>query len=173
MLACLTLPVTTTLAAPFKCPHVGGDFVFAQEANPNTLDQMTSTTISTRNIAMNIYESLMTRDENNHPILELAEAMIEAPDHLTYTFKLRRGIHFHNGKLMTSADVVASFDRYARVGNQRGTLNNVGSLGCAGRFDIRSSYEEDAADIHRGAVIISVRRSSSSRPRSATFPRSS
>src|ERR1700750_2414945 len=113
-------------AAPFKCPHVGGNFVFGQEANINTLDQMTSSTISTRNIAMNIYESLMTRDENNHPILELAEAMIESPDHMTYTFKLRQGIHFHNGKLMTSADVVASFDRYAKVGNQRGTLNNVG-----------------------------------------------
>src|ERR1700709_2092103 len=51
--------------------------------------------------------------------------MIEAPDHLTYTFKLRQGIHFHNGKPMTSADVVASFDRYPKVGNQRSTLDNV------------------------------------------------
>ena len=59
-------------AKPFKCPHVGGDLVFGQEANINTLDQMTSATISTRNIAMNIYETLMTRDENNNPILELA-----------------------------------------------------------------------------------------------------
>ena len=36
---------------------------------------MTSNTISTRNIAMNIYETLMTRDENNRPILDLAESM--------------------------------------------------------------------------------------------------
>jgi peptide/nickel transport system substrate-binding protein len=124
-LACVAVSVATAQAEPFKCPHVGGNFVFGQEANINTLDQMTSPTISTRNIAMNIYEALMTRDENNHPILELAAAMIEAPDHLTYTFKLRQGIHFHNGKPMTSADVVASFDRYAKVGNQRSTLNNV------------------------------------------------
>ena len=112
-------------AEPFKCPHAGGDFVFGQEANINTLDQMTSSTISTRNIAMNIYESLMTRDENNHPILELAEAMHEAPDQLTYTFRLRAGIHFHNGKPLTSADVVASFDRYAKVGIQRNMLSSV------------------------------------------------
>src|SRR5271167_1979287 len=125
LLAGTVLSVGTARAEPFKCPHVGGDFVFGQEANINTLDQMTSSTISTRNIAMNIYESLMTRDENNHPILELAEAMLEAPDHLTYTFKLRQGIHFHNGKPMTSADVAASFDRYAKVGNQRSTLDNV------------------------------------------------
>src|SRR5580698_449888 len=119
------ISVAAAQAAPFKCPHVGGDFVFGQEANINTLDQMTSSTISTRNIAMNIYESLMTRDENNHPILELAAAMDEAPDHLTYTFKLRPGIHFHNGKLMTSADVIASFDRYSKVGLERSVLGNV------------------------------------------------
>ncbi len=125
--AIATILATTAAsrADTFKCPVTGGDLIFAQEANINTLDQMTSSTISTRNIAMNIYESLMTRDENNHPILELAESMTEAPDHLTYTFKLRQGIHFHNGKPMTSADVVASFDRYAKVGNQRSTLDNV------------------------------------------------
>src|SRR5277367_6977950 len=76
-------------AEPFKCPHVGGDFVFGQEANVNSLDQMTSSAISTRNIAMNVFETLMTRDETNHPILDLAASMDEAPDHLTYTFKLR------------------------------------------------------------------------------------
>ena len=83
-------------AAPFKCPHVGGNFVFGQEANINSLDQMTSGAISTRNISMNIFESLMTRDENNRPILELAQSMDETPDHLTYTFKLREGVRFHN-----------------------------------------------------------------------------
>ena len=50
---------------------------------------MTSSTISTRNIAMNIFETLMTRDETNHPILDLAASMDEAPDHMTFTFKLR------------------------------------------------------------------------------------
>ena len=125
LLASLALAVPAAQAAPFKCPSMGGDFVFGQEANINTLDQMTSSTISTRNIAMNIYETLMTRDENNNPILELAASMTEAPDHLTFTFKLRSGIHFHNGKPLTSADVVASFDRYAKVGNQRSTLDNV------------------------------------------------
>jgi peptide/nickel transport system substrate-binding protein len=112
-------------AAPFKCPHVGGDFVFGQEANVNSLDQMTSTAISTRNIAMNIFETLMTRDDNNHPILELAREMVEAPDHLSYTFKLRPGIHFHNGKPLTSADVAASFERYKKISLGRGNLANV------------------------------------------------
>jgi len=112
-------------AATFKCPHVGGDFLFGQEANVNSLDQMTSTTISTRNIAMNIFETLMTRDENNHPILDLAQSMVEAEDHLSFTFRLRPGIKFHNGKLLTSADVAASFDRYKKISLGRGNLVNV------------------------------------------------
>jgi peptide/nickel transport system substrate-binding protein len=115
-------------AAPFKCPHTGGDFTFGQEANINSLDQMTSSTISTRNVAMNIFEALMTRDENFSPMLELAQSEAQSPDGLTYTFKLRQGVKFQNGKPMSSADVVASFDRYSKMGILRNFLVNVASL---------------------------------------------
>jgi peptide/nickel transport system substrate-binding protein len=114
-----------SFAAQFKCPQVGGDFVFGQEANVNGLDQIASSSISTRNIAMNIFESLVTRDENNNPIADLAASFTESPDRLTYTFKLREGVRFHNGKTMTSADVLASFDRYNKVGLDRSMFNNV------------------------------------------------
>ncbi len=66
--AAMALSAAPLLAAPFTCPTRGGDLVFGQEANVNSLDQMTSSTISTRNIAMNIYETLITRDDNNRPI---------------------------------------------------------------------------------------------------------
>jgi peptide/nickel transport system substrate-binding protein len=121
----LAMAATPALAAKFECPKKGGDLVFGGEAKVNSLDQYASNTISTRNNAMNIFESLMTRDENNNPILELAESMTESPDHLTYTFKIRQGIKFHNGKDMTTEDVVASFDRYRKIGIERGNLDNV------------------------------------------------
>ena len=111
--------------AQFTCPKTGGNLVFAQEAKVNSLDQHTSSTISTRNIAMNMFESLMTRDENMAPIPELAESVAESPDGLTYTFKLRTGVKFHNGKEMSTDDVVASFDRYKKVGLDRGILDIV------------------------------------------------
>jgi peptide/nickel transport system substrate-binding protein len=113
------------LAAPFTCPKKGGELVFAGEAKVNSLDQYASNTISTRNLAMNIYEALMTRDEKNEPILDLAESMEESADKMTYTFKLRQGIKFHNGKDLTTDDVVASFDRYAKIGIERSNLANV------------------------------------------------
>jgi peptide/nickel transport system substrate-binding protein len=111
--------------AAFECPRKGGDLVFGQEAKVNSLDMHASSTISTRNIAMHIFESLMTRDEDNNPIYELAEKVEEREDRLQYTFTLRPGIAFHNGKAMTSADVAASFDRYKKLGVERGLLDNV------------------------------------------------
>ena len=112
-------------AAPFSCPRKGGDLVFGQEANANSLDQMASNTISTRNVAMNIFEALLTRSETNETIGDLADSWTEAPDKLSYTFKLRTGVHFHNGREMTSADVAASFDRYGKLGMERSNLANV------------------------------------------------
>ncbi|HSU05492.1 MAG TPA: ABC transporter substrate-binding protein [Acetobacteraceae bacterium] len=127
MIAGITAAAPPVCAAPFKCPHVGGNFTFGQEANVNSLDMMMSSAISTRNIAMNIFETLVTRGDDNRPILELAGSLTESPDKLAYTFGLRQGVTFHNGKKLTSADVVASFERYKKLGLQRNTFNNVES----------------------------------------------
>lgn len=115
----------TADAAKFACPKKGGDLVFAGEAKVNSLDQHTSSAISTRNNGMNMLEALMTRDEQNSPIPDLADSVEESADKLTYTFKLRQGVKFHNGKELTTEDVVASFDRYAKIGYERGMLGNV------------------------------------------------
>ncbi|PYM88310.1 MAG: hypothetical protein DME08_27725 [Candidatus Rokuibacteriota bacterium] len=42
----------------------------------------------------------------------LAEAWSESPDGLTYEFRLRRGLKFHNGDAVTAEDVKFSFERY-------------------------------------------------------------
>jgi peptide/nickel transport system substrate-binding protein len=115
-------------AETFECPTEGGDLVFGQEAQVAGLDMHFSSAISARNVAMHIYETLMTRDESNNPIHELAAGHTVSDDGLTYTFTLRDGIKFHNGKEMTSADVLASFERYAEIGIDRGTLEPVAEM---------------------------------------------
>ena len=127
ILTATLLASTAANAAPFACPQKGGNLLFGQEANVNSLDQQASNTISTRNIAMNIFESLLTRSETNETIGDLADSWTESPDHLTYTFKLRPNVKFHNGKALTATDVAASFERYNKLGMERSNLVNVAS----------------------------------------------
>ena len=89
------------------------------------LDQHVSPATTTRDVSINIFESLVTRDDNLQPIPQLAESIDVSPDQKTFTFKLRQGVHFHNGKLMTSEDVLASMDRYRRIGLMRYVLEMV------------------------------------------------
>jgi peptide/nickel transport system substrate-binding protein len=117
-----TLPYAAHAAEPFKCGHTGGDFTYGLEANVAGLDMQANAAASVRDIAMNTYETLVTRDEHMKPLLQLAASVDTSPDNRVFTFKLRQGVHFHNGKLMTSADVRASFERYARVGVDRSIL---------------------------------------------------
>jgi peptide/nickel transport system substrate-binding protein len=48
----------------------------------------------------------------------LAEAWSESPDGLTYEFRLRRNLKFHNGDSVTAEDVKFSFDRYNGAGSK-------------------------------------------------------
>jgi len=56
-----------------------------------------------------IYDSLLAWDADLNVIPALAESY-ELPDDVTYKFKLREDILFHDGRPMTSADVVYSFE---------------------------------------------------------------
>ena len=125
-LAGASLMCGSALAAePFACPRMGGDLTVGLEAAMANLDQQTATSSATRNVAMNIFETLVIRDENMNPVPDLAKSIDVSEDGLTYTFKLRDDVTFHNGNAMTSADVAASFDRYKRVGVNRATLDIV------------------------------------------------
>ena len=59
----------------------------------------------------NIHCALVTIDKSFNIVPSLAEKFETSPDLLTYTFHLRPGVKFQDGKPMTAADVKYSFDR--------------------------------------------------------------
>ncbi len=127
--------VSGSALADTLCANRGGNFVFAQDAQVAGLDQHFSSAMSTRNIAMHIYEMLVTRGEDNRPIPELAESYTVSDDGMTYAFKLRRGVKFHNGKEMNSADVLASFERYGRIGLRRKNVEPIKTMSTPGPYE--------------------------------------
>ncbi|SMC39855.1 ABC transporter substrate-binding protein [Primorskyibacter flagellatus] len=129
-------------ASPVVGQVEGGELVLAQSANPPSLDAMTSSSETARNINMNIYEPLVAIDENVNPIPMLAKSIEPSEDLLTYVFPLRQGVLFHNGKEMTAEDVKASLERYREVGATRGMLDKVKEIEITGDYEVTFHMSE-------------------------------
>src|SRR5258708_27428958 len=105
----IALATGSALAAPVR----GGAANIAMIGEPQTLDPMASTADLVGIITQHIYELLYTFDANWNVTPMLAESMPAiSKDGLVYTIPLRKGVKFHNGKEMTSDDVVASLKRW-------------------------------------------------------------
>ena len=64
----------------------------------------------TETIIRNMYDGLLTRDPSMKVVPELAESWRQV-DPITYEFKLRDGVRFHDGTPMTAEDVKFTFER--------------------------------------------------------------
>ena len=107
--AAIALATGSALAAPPK----GGAANIAMIGEPQTLDPMASTADLVGIITQHVYELLYTFDANWNVTPMLAESMpVISKDGLVYTIPLRTSVRFHNGKEMTSDDVVASLRRW-------------------------------------------------------------
>src|SRR5262245_29554457 len=93
----------------------GGVLKIGNLGEPPSRDPHWGTQTITEVLTNHIYEGLYSLDANYRPVPMLAESMPQvSPDGLTYTIALRQGIKFHNGKEMTSDDVVASLKRWGQ-----------------------------------------------------------
>ena len=93
----------------------GGTLVVAAIGEPQTLDEHQTTAGITAEIGYCMYETLFAYDHEYQPKPMLAESYDVSEDGLNHTFKLRQGVPFHNGKEMTSEDVVASMTRWGEI----------------------------------------------------------
>ena len=114
VVAASLLSASVPLAAEEQ-PKSGGVFRAAMIGEPPTLDLHTTTAVIVQQITWHFYEGLFTYDKQYSPIPLLVESHAVSDRGRTYTFTLRRGVKFHNGKEMTSADVVPSLKRWGRL----------------------------------------------------------
>ncbi|MEO8442020.1 MAG: ABC transporter substrate-binding protein [Betaproteobacteria bacterium] len=92
------------------------DLSIAVSADVTSIDPHYHNLTPNNNIAEHIFETLVTKDPKS--LLKPALAVSwKAVDDLTWEFKLRKGVKFHDGSDFTAADVVFSIERTALVPN--------------------------------------------------------
>lgn len=109
-------------AAPMAqadAPKQGGQATVTFNNDLTTLDPQVGYDWQNWSVIKSIFDGLMDYKPGTTELEpDLAESYTVSADGLTYTFKLRDGVKFHNGRLMTSTDVKYSFERAVNPATQ-------------------------------------------------------
>lgn len=125
LLAASLAGVVCTLPAGAQTP--GGTLVILTTPEPTILTNAVNSAPTTAEVATKIYDGLLEYDDKLNPKPSLATEWAVSPDGKTITFKLRRGVKFHDGKPLTSADIQFSLMQVIREYHPRGP-GNLGPL---------------------------------------------
>lgn len=101
----------TAMAA--EQPKAGGTLTFAVAAEPASYDLHRETSFASIHPVAPHYSLLVKFNQWKYPEIEgdVAESWTISDDGLTYTFKIRKGIKFHDGSVLTAKDVKATYDK--------------------------------------------------------------
>ena len=92
------------------------------QANLTILDPIWTTAFVSRNHGYMIYDTLFGTDSAGKIKPQMVDKWSVSKDNLTWTFTLRDGLEFHDGKPVTSEDVIASLKRWASRDSFGGVL---------------------------------------------------
>ena len=119
--AALAISIAVTMPTQADSPKQGGTLTMLQFTNPSALSTIGTTAAATAIVNSKIFESLLEHEgADMKPVPGVAESWSVSDDELTWTFKLRKGIKFHDGHPMTSADVKYSMEDIVGKFHSRG-----------------------------------------------------
>lgn len=113
-------------------------------SGPNNLDPRIGTDDVSGKMSQLIFNSLMTLDEHLRIVPELAERL-DNPDPTTYVVTLRRGVRFHDGHELSSADVVYTFRSLldpAFLSPRKGAFRMVRAIDARDRYTVVFTLKE-------------------------------
>ena len=102
-------------AGQFPAPAVGQPsqvLKFVPQANLANFDPIWGTQYVVRNASQLVWDTLYGMDSKLQAKRQMVESEEVSSDGLTWTFKLRQGLKFHNGEKVLAKDVVASIGRW-------------------------------------------------------------
>jgi len=134
-----------------KTSKKGGRLIMGSTGGSTTdsMDPATFTSNMNQNINWQIRNNLVEIDHNFKPIPELAESWGSTPDAKIWTFKLRQGVEFHNGKTMISEDVIFSINHHRGEKSKsgaKGYLKNIKNIKADGKYEVVFELNGGSAD---------------------------
>ena len=117
----------------------GGRIVVGSLVEPPALDPFRQAADARIRVSPLMYQGLFFEDQSGVPRPLLAESATAAPDGKSWTFRIRRGVKFHTGQPMTSADVKYSYDFMRNAANGSpgaGDLSSVTSIEAPDDFTV-------------------------------------
>lgn len=110
---CLVLPLFSGCGKTDATQGEAKDtLVVATAYDAKSLDPHAVNDVASSNVMTQIYGTLVQLDEKGEIVPMLAESFTQVDD-VTYEFKLRKGVKFHNGEEMKASDVKFSLTRAA------------------------------------------------------------
>src|SRR5437660_9167499 len=114
-LACLFVLIASTFGAPQNAAAQDKKVLrVVMHSGLRITDPIITTAYIARNHGYMIYDTLFATDENFNIQPQMVKDYSVSEDKLTYTFTLRDGLKFHDGAPVTSADCIASIQRWGK-----------------------------------------------------------
>lgn len=113
-------PALFAASAKAAAPQKGGRLRLGLTGGSTTdsLDPATLASTMPVNINFQLCNCLVEIDHQGNAVPELAESWEATPDASQWTFKLRKGIEFHNGKTLDAEDVINCFNYHRSEGSK-------------------------------------------------------
>jgi peptide/nickel transport system substrate-binding protein/oligopeptide transport system substrate-binding protein len=108
------LALLVAVAGDATAAKSGGTLRLVFVSDPPTLDPAHATDLTSSAVIRQVFDALLELDDKLAPAPALAEHWSVSADGRVYTFRLRRGVKFHNGRELRAADVKYSFERAAK-----------------------------------------------------------
>jgi peptide/nickel transport system substrate-binding protein len=144
-------PALLTTPARAATPKKGGRFIIGSGGSSTTdsLDPGTLEDIFPQTLNTSIRNRLVEIDYKSNPTPELAESWESSPDAGKWTFKLRQGVEFHNGKTMDAQDVIESINHHRGKDSKsaaKGIVDPIKEIKADGKNTVVFTLESGNAD---------------------------
>ena len=136
--------MTLAIASPALAQHQGGEIVITYKDDVSTLDPAIGYDWQNWSMIKSLFDGLMDYEPGTTELRpDLAESYDISEDGTVFTFHLRPGVKFHNGREMTAEDVKYSIDRAVNPETQS---PGAGFFASIKGFDAASSGDADGLE---------------------------